>query len=219
MRPASRSALRRIRAAALFATIAASGLAVAAPARASTFDDTLIDMQARLMSVNRPGLPMPVNAPRTIDKAEFRARPPADQYGLRFFRDLQVRRSGSASYVVGEGLPVDSVTGSLPGTLLAVRFGAALRRFGAYGVLGGGTFTTYRHLIPRRDFEPVQVSAQSSPFAFFGIGLELHLYRSAVLAAEANWGNVIASHSSDVILAPAPTETVRSAVAALRFNY
>lgn len=205
---------------ALFTTAAAAvSLLAALPARASTFDDYVQDLQARLTSTHRPGMPMPVNAPRTIDKAEFRARPPADEYGLRFFRDLQVRRSGSASYLVGAGLPVDAVSGSLPGTLLGVRFGAALRSFGAYGVLGGGSFTTYRHLIPRTDYEPMQVATQSSPFAFFGIGLELRLYRSAVLAAEANWGNVIASRSSDVVLAPAPTDTVRSAVAALRFNY
>ena len=201
------------------AVIAMASALVVAPARASTFDEAMQDLQGRLLSTNRPGLPMPINSPRTIDKVEVTARPPADEYGLRFFRDLQVRRSGSALYVVGNGLPVDAVSGSLPGTLLAMRFGAALRRLGVYGVLGGGTFTTYRHLIPRRDFEPVQVATESSPFAFFGVGLELHLYRSAVLATEANWGNVIASQSTDRILAPGPRDTVASAVAALRFEY
>lgn len=204
--------------AAIFGLFAAT-LAVA-PARASTvFDDTIQDVQSRLLNSYRPGMPIPINSPRTIDKVEYRARPPADEYGLRFFRDLQVRRSGSASYVVGNGLPVDAVTGSLPGTLLAVRFGAGLRGLGVYGVLGGGTFTTYRHLIPQRDFEPVQVATESSPFAFFGLGLELHLYRAVVFAAEANWGNVITTHGPDRVLAPAPTDTVRSAVAALRFQY
>jgi hypothetical protein len=205
--------------AARFFGILTASLLVVAPARASTFDDTVADLQMRLLSVHRPGMPLPVNSPRTIDKSEFRPRPPADEYGLRFFRDLQIRRSGSASYLVGNGLPVDAVTGSLPGTLLAVRFGAELRKLGIYGVLGGGSFTTFRHLIPRRDFEPVQVATESAPFAFFGIGLEFRLYRSAVLAAETNWGNVIATHSSERVLAPGPTDTVRSTVAALRFTY
>lgn len=204
----------------LLGGLVAATAVVVAPVRASTvFDDTLQDVQTRLLNTHRPGMPLPVNSPRTIDKVEYRARPPADEYGLRFFRDLQVRRSGSASYVVGSGLPVDAVTGSLPGTLLAVRFGAGLRGLGVYGVLGGGTFTTYRHLIPKRELEPVQVATESSPFAFFGFGLELRLYRSVVFAAEASWGNVIASHGPERVLAPAPTDTVRSAVAALRFQY
>jgi hypothetical protein len=205
---------------ALIPSVVAATMLIVAPARASTLlDDAVADVESRLLSSYRPGMPMPVNSPRTIDKVEYRARPPADEYGLRFFRDLQVRRSGSASYFIGDGLPVDAVTGSLPGTLLAVRFGAGLRSLGIYGVLGAGTFTTYRHLIPRRDFEPVQVATESSPFAFVGVGFELHLYREVVVAAEANWGTVIASHGPDRVLTPAPAETVSSAVGALRVRY
>jgi hypothetical protein len=204
--------------------VALAALIVAAiPARASAdtfFDEAVVDLQKKLISVDRPGLPMPLNAPRNVDKHEILPRDVGEEERpFRLFRDLQVRRSGSAAHIVGTGMPVDVVSGVLPGTLLAMRVGAESHGFGLYSIAGGGTFTAFQHVIPRRDIDPMQVETRSVPFAFFGLGSEVRLYRAVVIAGEMNWGNVIIGRSTDRVVAPAADETVRSAALALRVDY
>jgi hypothetical protein len=111
------------------------------------------------------------------------------------------------------------VTGVLPGTLVATRLGLEGRFLGLYGVFGAGTFTTYRHIMPRRAAEPIGVMTGSTPFGFFGFGAELHLYGAIALAGEVNWGGLFARNPDNQIMAPAPTETISTAVAALRIAY
>lgn len=177
------------------------------------------EIQRKLLSVDRPGLPLPNNQPRLTDRSELLAPLPNEERRFRLFQDLQVRRGGSASQVVGSGLPVDMVSGVLPGTLLAMRVGGETDRFGAYFILGGGTFTTYRHAIPRRDVDPVLVDTRSTPFGFAGFGAELRIYRAMMLAGEVNWGNILDHRDGERLMAPDPGDTVRSAALALRVDY
>lgn len=198
-------------------------IVVAIPARASAdhfFDEAVVDLQKKLVTVDRPGLPMPANDPRNTAKQELLGRAPGEaQRPIRLFRDLQVRRSGSAAHIVGAGLPVDVVSGVLPGTLLAMRVGAESRGIGLYSIAGGGTFTAFQHVIPRRDVDPLQVETRSVPFVFLGLGSDLRLYRALTVAGEINWGNVLVGRTSDRVVAPASDETVRSGALALRVDY
>lgn len=208
--------MRTIVAAALFASV----LAVR-PASASTFfEETLEGLEQRLIAVPRPGLPIPANAPRVVDRREILPAEPGErERRFHLFRDLQVRRSGAASHLVGSGSPVDYVSGVLPGTLLAMRVGGEGGGLGVYGILGAGTFTTYRHAIPQRDADPLQVETASTPFAFLGFGAEVRLYRALMLAGEMSWGSVIARSDGQRVVLPVPGDTVRTAALALRVVY
>jgi hypothetical protein len=191
-----------------------------ARAQASGFDETMQDVQRQLLSVDRPGLPLPNNEPRLSDRREILAREPGEpERRLRLFRDLQVRRGSTAAQLMGSGLPVDVVSGVLPGTLMAMRVGGEARGVGGYFIFGGGSFTTYRHTIPRRDVDPLLVDTRSMAFGFLGFGTELRLYRELVLAGEVNWGNILDQRDADRIIAPGPGNTVRSAAIALRVDY
>lgn len=195
-------------------------LVVAAPGRASTFVEALSGLEKRLVTVDRPGLPIAANEPRNVDKRELLPRAPdEEERPFRLFRDLQVRRSGSAAHIVGAGLPVDIVSGVLPGTLLATRLGVEARGLGLYGIAGGGTFTAFHHVIPRRDVDPLQVETRSVPFGFLGLGAELRFYRAVSVAGEINWGRVLVGHADDRVVEPAADEAVQSAALALRIVY
>ncbi len=196
-----------------------AALVVATPARASFVDEALQGLERRLVTVDRPGVPVAVNEPRNVDKRELLPRGPGEERPFRLFRDLQVRRSGSAAHIVGAGVPVDIVSGVLPGTLLAMRVGGEARGLGLYAIAGGGTFTAFQHILPRRDVDPLQVETRSVPYGFLGLGAELGLYRALFVAGEINWGSALVGRSPDRVVTPAADETVRSAALALRVVY
>lgn len=135
------------------------------------------------------------------------------------FSSMQLRTTGSSTLVSGESLPVDSQMGMLCGSLLAWRVGARYKGVGAYGIVGGGTWTVYRHRLPTSGADLVQVDSVRAGYGFVGLGGEWQLYRSLVLAAEVDLGGLALQSEDDVVMAPSPTRTVRSAVAGLRFTY
>jgi hypothetical protein len=201
------------------ALIATTAVMVPSRARASFFEETMQEVQRKLNSVDRPGMPLPNNEPRLTDRKELLAPPPGEERRFRLFQDLQVRRGGTASQVLGSGLPIDMVSGVLPGTLVGVRIGGETDHGAAYFIAGGGTFTTYRHAIPSRDVDPIIVDTRNTPFAFLGVGAELHLYRALYIAGEVNWGNILDRRDGQRIMAPDPRDTVRSTAVTLRINY
>lgn len=193
---------------------------VPARARASFFEESMQEIQRKLTSVDRPGLALPNNEPRQGTRSEILpAAAGEEERRLRLFQDLQVRRGGAAAQVVGSGLPIDMVSGVLPGTLLAMRVGGQTKSVGGYLIFGGGTFTTYRHAIPRRDVDPVIVNTHATPFGFIGIGTELHLYRGVLLGGEVNMGNILDRNGGERLIAPDPSDRVRSAAVTLRVDY
>jgi hypothetical protein len=138
---------------------------------------------------------------------------------VEVFSAMQLRTTGSSTLVSGESLPVDSQMGMLCGSLLAWRLGAQYRGLGAYGIVGGGTWTVYRHRVPTTGAGLLQVDSVRAGYGFVGVGGEWQLYRSLVLAAEVDLGGLALQSEDDVVMAPSPTRTVRSAVAGLRFTY
>ncbi|MBI2393134.1 MAG: hypothetical protein HYV09_26350 [Deltaproteobacteria bacterium] len=189
--------------------------------------DAVEDFEQRFVHADRPGvrgIEQPLarpsgRLPSTVRRDVFTR---LDDHTLRLFHGLQVRRSGAADHVIGPGLPVDLVTGVLPGRLLALRLGAALGAVGAYAIVGGGTFTSYRHRAPQGDAEATVVTTGSSGFGFVGVGAEVRLPPSVgalVLAAEFDWGRVAERRGNGRLVAPDPAETVSTAVCALRVEY
>jgi hypothetical protein len=132
---------------------------------------------------------------------------------------MQLRTTASSTLVSGESLPVDSQMGMLCGSLLAWRLGAHYRGLGAYGIVGGGTWTVFRHRLPTTGSGLVQVDTMRAGYGFVGVGGEWQLYKSIVLAAEVDLGGLALQSEDDVVMAPSPARTVRSAVAGLRFTY
>jgi hypothetical protein len=147
------------------------------------------------------------------------ARADVETDRIRLFTTMQLRSAGSSSRIVGDGLPVDAQMGALCGSILAWRVGAQLGRVGAYGVFGGGTWTVYRHILPTADGRPINVDTARAGYGFIGIGTEVQLHKGLVAAAEVDMGRVVVSTADDVVLAPSPDQTVKSAFAGLRFNY
>lgn len=181
--------------------------------------DAVEEIERRFVRSDRPGVRgvgLPPPGPAVV-RRDLVTR--LDDRTLRLFHGLQLRRSGAADHVIGPGLPVDLVTGVLPGRLLAFRLGAALGPVGAYGIVGGGTFTSYRHHAPQSDADPMLVTTGSSGFGFVGLGAELRLHRAVVVAAEVDWGRVAERRDHGRLVAPDPAETVSTAVCAVRIDY
>jgi hypothetical protein len=178
--------------------------------------DVVDDVEDRMIRTVRPGYD-----PRALRGGparrdiitHFEDRP------LHFFRGLQVRRSGMADYVLGPALPVDLVSGVMPGTLLAFRLGAEAGSLGGYAIAGGGTFTAFEHGLPGRDSAFVSVSTRSAPKPTKPYGAELRMFRAILLAAELDWGRLAIGRDGATVTVPDPTETVRTAVFALRVEY
>lgn len=183
----------------------------------SVFTEVIEDVEDRLVNTRRPGMPEMIGPPRTaVVRRDVLTR--IDDRPLRFLRGVQVRRSGGADQVLGPALPVDLVSGVLAGTLLAFRVGLEGGLIGAYGIAGGGTFTTFHHGAGRRD-DPIVITTRSSPYGFVGLGAELRVHRTLLVAAELDWGRLATGSAEERLMAPAPTETVRTAVFALRVDY
>lgn len=178
----------------------------------AALSEVVEDVEERLVHSVHPG-----ESPRPqVTRRDVITR--IDDRPLHFFRGVQVRHGASADHVLGPASPVDRVSGVLPGTLLAFRVGAEGGLLGAYTIAGAGTFTAYRHGTPRGDGEPIQVTTRSVPYGFVGVGAQLRLHRTALFAAEVDWGR-IAVGRSDRVLSPDPTDVVRTAVFALLFEY
>lgn len=176
------------------------------------FSEVVEDVEERLMHIRRPGEP----ELRPLTRRDVITR--IDDRPLHFFRGVQVRHGASADRVLGPASPVDRVSGVLPGTLLAFRVGAEGGLLGGYTIGGAGTFTAYQHGTPHGDGEPIQVTTRSVPYGFVGVGAQLRLHRTALFAAEIDWGR-IAVGRGDRVLSPDPTDVVRTAVFALLFEY
>jgi hypothetical protein len=138
---------------------------------------------------------------------------------VEVFSSMQLRSTGSSTQVSGDTLPVDGQMGVLCGSLLAVRVGAQYAGLGAYGIVGGGTWTVYRHRLPTNDRGIIEVDSIRAGYGFVGLGGEWQLYKTLVVAAEVDLGGLALATEDDVVMAPSPTRTVRSAVAGLRFAY
>jgi hypothetical protein len=196
------------------------------PTRPSPFQEGLLSLQTRLLGPTE--LPWSTGSRGATREERDRIGPPTPRppgavvdaldgdEDLRAIRGVQVRRQWSCTRLVGDGLPVDAVTGTLPGALVAARLGLAARGLGAYALFGGGTFTVYEHAPAGAR---IDATASSRPLGFLGLGGEVRLMRSVLLAGEVSYGRLLFVDASEVPVAPDPTRSVRTAVAALRFEY
>lgn len=117
---------------------------------------------------------------------------------------------------VRQGTSMLSV-GLLPGKLLGWRLGAETHGITAYTVVGGGSFTAFRHEHGGREADPASITTRSMPYGFVGLGAELRLHRTVFAAAELDWGRLATGDRR--VLAPDPGELVSTAVFALRIAY
>lgn len=184
------------------------------PARSHDVQEEILLLQDRLLGRTAP--PNPLHAGGA--SSETRADVISSEH-MQLFEALQLRRSGMCATMLGDTLPVDTMGGMLTGPLLAWRVGAQFDRFGGYTVVGGGTYTLYRHTIVARDASPLLVDTAQSPFGFIGVGGDYRLRKGVLLAAEVSLGKLAFHAEGDQMVAPNPTDVVQSAVAALRFEY